>query len=121
MTAQVSLLRIYTDEAAYFGDRPVSDEIIDRVRTAGLAGITVLQASVGFRRGSRAHARRVLEDEQSLVIEIVDHEDELVAFATSIADLPHIGLVTLEAVRVLHANASLDGADPPRGPAERGG
>lgn len=109
MSRQISLLRVYTDEAAYYGDRRVSDEIIDRVRDAGLAGITVLQASAGFRRGSRAHARRVLEDEQSLVIEIVDGETALTAFAAALMDVPHIGLITLEAVRVLHSAVSLAG------------
>lgn len=95
------LLRIYTNEAAYFGDRKVFHVVAARVREAGLAGATVLQALIGFGRRPHIHARHLLEDDQSVVIEIVDEEDRLRAFAARLADLPDIGLVTLEPVEVL--------------------
>lgn len=95
------LLRIFTDEAAYFGDRRVFEVVAIRAREAGLAGATVLQALVGFGHTPHLHARRLLEDDQSVVIEIVDEEQKLRAFASSLADLPDIGLITLEAVEVL--------------------
>ena len=66
-----------------------------------MAGATVLQALVGFRRGEHLHARHVLEDDQSVVIEIVDEDVKLRAFVEALTDLPHIGLITLEAVTVL--------------------
>ena len=122
MTTQISLLRIYTDEAAYFGDLPVADEIVHRVKEAGLAGVTVLQATAGFRRGSRAHIRHGLEDEQSLVVEIVDVESALLSFAAGLGDLPHVGLVTLEGVRVLQSaiplGAPVDELGGSTGPAD---
>src|SRR3546814_15635082 len=38
MTETIKLLRIYTDEAAYLGDRKVLEVIASRARDAGLAG-----------------------------------------------------------------------------------
>src|SRR3546814_19033485 len=41
MTEAIKLLRIYTDEGAYLGDRRVFEVIASRARDAGLAGVTV--------------------------------------------------------------------------------
>ena len=111
MTPPMKLLRIYTDEAAYFGDRKVFEVIALRAREAKLAGATVLMALIGFGRKAHVHTRHLLEDDQSVVVEIVDEEGRLRAFAASLSDLPDIGLITLEAVEVLRSpsRASLDG------------
>ena len=53
MSEPMKLLRIYTDEAAYFGDRKVFEVITTRARDAKLAGATVLVAMLGF--GRTAH------------------------------------------------------------------
>lgn len=95
------LLRIYTDEAAYFGDRKVFQVVAIRAREAGLAGATVLQALIGFGHTPHLHTRHLLKDDQSVIIEIVDEEAKLRAFAASLEDLPDIALMTLEAVEVL--------------------
>lgn len=101
MTTVVKLLRIYTDEQAYFGARRVYEEIAARAREARVAGATVVQALFGFGPSAHLHRRHFLSDEQSLVIEIVDEEPVLRAFVESLADVPGIGLITLEAVEVL--------------------
>lgn len=103
MAAVSKLLRVYTDEAAYFGDRKVFEVVAIRAREAGLAGATVLQALVGFGHTPHLHTRHLLEDDQSVVIEIVDEERKLRDFAARLADLPDIGLITLEAVEVLRS------------------
>ena len=43
MAEGMKLLRIYTDEAAYFGDRKVFEEVVIRARDAKMAGATVFQ------------------------------------------------------------------------------
>ena len=101
MSETRKLLRIYTDEAAYFGDHKLYAVIATRARDAHLAGATVLRAMVGFGRSSHVHRRHILENEQSVVIEIVDTEAQLRAFVEALADLPGIGLVTFESVEVL--------------------
>lgn len=111
MDAVSKLLRIYTDEAAYFGDRKVFEVVAIRAREAGLAGATVLQALIGFGHTPHLHTRQLLEDDQSVVVEIVDEEGRLRAFAAALYDLPDIGLITLEAVEVLRSanRGSADG------------
>lgn len=101
MSSDQALLRVYTDEAAFFGDRRVYQVIASRARDAGLAGVTVLQALLGFGRSAHVHSRHVLDGDQSVVVEIVDAEPKLRTFAASLAGLPQIGLITLERVEVL--------------------
>ena len=57
MTQTVKLLRIYTDEGAYLGDRRVLEVIASRAREAGMAGATVLDARLGFGRSAHVHRR----------------------------------------------------------------
>lgn len=106
MSEQAKLLRIYTDEAAYFGDRKVFEVVATRARDAKMAGVTVLQALFGFGRSAHVHRRHVLEDDQSLVVEIVDKDARLRAFVASLADVTGIGLMTLEVVEILGGEAA---------------
>lgn len=77
MTPPIKLLRIYTDEAAYYGDQRVFEVVATRARDARLAGATVLQTLVGFGRTAHMRTRPVLSDDRSVVIEIVDEEANL--------------------------------------------
>ncbi|MDQ2763952.1 MAG: DUF190 domain-containing protein [Pseudomonadota bacterium] len=104
MGDSMKLLRIYTDEAAYYGDRKVFEEVASRARDTRMAGATVLQAMFGFGHSAHQHRRHFLEDDQSLVIEIVDEEARLRAFVATLADISGIGLITLEAVEVLRGD-----------------
>ncbi|MDH7640272.1 DUF190 domain-containing protein [Sphingomonas oryzagri] len=97
------LLRIYTDEAAYFGDRKVFEVVASRARDGKLAGVTVLEALLGFGRSAHVHRRHVLESDRAVVIEIVDEETRLRGFADGLGDVPGLGLVTLEAVEILRS------------------
>lgn len=101
MSPSIKLLRIYTDEAAYFGDTKVFEVVATRARAAKVAGATVLQAKVGFGHTPHQHRRHVLDDDQSIVIEILDEEPRLRAFVETLSDLDHLGPITLEAVETL--------------------
>jgi PII-like signaling protein len=104
MSDQIKLLRIYTDEAAYYGDRKVFEVVASKARDAKLAGVTVLEALIGFGRSAHLHRRHVLESDRAVVIEIVDDDTQLRAFVADLSAVPGIGLVTLEAVEVLRAS-----------------
>lgn len=98
---QMMLLRIYTDEAAYFGPRRLYEAITIRAREADLAGATVLQALIGFGRTADMHRRHMFEDDRSVVVEIIDEEGKLRAFVESLSEMVDIGLITIEPVEVL--------------------
>ena len=106
MTDTIKRLRIYTDEAAYFGDQKVFEVVALRARAAHVAGTTVFRALFGHE-----HRRHVLDDDQSIVVEILDEESKLRAFVDSLSDLEHLGPVTLEAIEVLHWPRSDRGKD----------
>src|SRR3546814_5652601 len=82
------LLRSYTDEAAYIGDRKVFEYVASLARDRKMAGLTVLEALIGFGASSHIHRRHVRESDRAVVIEIVDFEDALRAFVASLEDVP---------------------------------
>src|SRR3546814_3112404 len=96
MTEAIKLLRIYTDEGAYLGDRRVFEVIASRARDAGLAGVTVLEARLGFGRSAHMHRRHVFENDRALLIEIVDDDAKLRSFALALDDIPDNGLMNVE-------------------------
>ena len=100
------VLRIYTDESAYIGDRKVFEHVAGLARDAQMAGATVYEALLGFGSSAHVHRRHLLENDRSLVIEIVDREDKLRAFSGQLGDIPEIGLIILEAVEVIGGRAS---------------
>ena len=102
-TRHAGLLRIYTDEHAIVGDRPLFELVVERARQAALAGATVLRGRLGYGRSTLLHAHRIfdLDGNLPLVVEIIDEQERLRAFATGLSDLDNIGVITLEKVEVL--------------------
>ena len=96
------LLRIYTDEAALAGDHRVLELVLERARAAGLLGATVHRAQAGFGHSTHLHRRGFLDHNYPVIVEIVDVEERVRAFWSSIAETSGVGLVTLEKLEVLH-------------------
>lgn len=111
LPGQAALLRIYTEEARRDGARGLYESVVLKARDAGLAGATVLRGPMGFGQSHRIHNANIIDLSANLplVIEIVDAEDKLRAFAQAIAGLRDIGLVTLEKVEVLHYGRAAPG------------
>lgn len=108
----MKLLRIYTGESDYVGDRRVIEHVAALARDKHMAGITVLEAMLGFGHSAHLHRRHVFENDRSVVIEIVDAEDKLRAFAAELTDISGIGLITLEAVEVIGGNMKAGEVEP---------
>src|SRR5690606_34770286 len=81
---QISLMRIYTDEAAMHGDETVVTTIIARARSYGLRGGTVLKGILGFSSSSIVHEHHAfgIGDNPPVVIEIIDARARLEDFYT---------------------------------------
>jgi PII-like signaling protein len=99
------LLRIYTEEGKRNGDGPLYEHIVMQARAAGLAGATVLRGPMGYGQTAVLHTAKILDlsAKLPLVIEIVDAEDKLRAFLTSLEAIGDLGLVTLETVEIVHS------------------
>lgn len=110
------LLRIYTDQDALVGDRALVDIILRHARDLHVAGATVLRGRSGFGESAHVHGHRPFDliDNLPLVLEFVDEEAKLRAFAAALGDVEDIGLVTLEPVEVLRYGRRHPPAAPER-------
>lgn len=100
---EAELLRIFVGESDTHHGRPLYEAIVEEARLRGLAGATVLRATVGYGAHSRIHTAKVLRlsEDLPMVIEIVDRPDRIAAFLPRLDDMMDEGLVTLEKVRVI--------------------
>lgn len=71
-----------------------------------MAGLTVFEAIAGIGHSAHVHRRQFLERERPLIIEIVDSEERLRQFVTSLADVPHLGLLTLQPIEIIEPTGS---------------
>ena len=105
LPSECRLLRIYLGESESHQSKPLFEAIVLKAREFGLAGATVLRGPLGFGHSSHLHTAKILRLSADLpvVVEIVETEERLRAFLTSIE--PMIAkssiLVTLERVEVL--------------------
>jgi PII-like signaling protein len=113
VATSTKLLRIYTAASAYVGDRKMSEYIVALAREQRLAGVTVLEALIGFGKSAHFHRPHVFESDRALVIEIVEEEAALRRFVASLEDVPDIGLITMEAVEIMSRNGASTGSEAP--------
>lgn len=100
-TKLYSLLRIFTDEMAMSGDRPVFEAVLEKAKAHRLLGVTILRGRVGFGHSNLVHASRLLDHNYPLVVEIVDEDKRLRSFVTEIGSMRGIGLITIAPVEAL--------------------
>lgn len=100
---EAELLRVFVGESDRHDGRPLYEAIVEAARRRGLAGATVLRATLGFGAHSRIHTAKVLRlsEDLPMVVEIVDRPEQIQAFLPVLDELMDEGLVTLEKVRVL--------------------
>jgi len=97
------LLRIFIGENDRWEHRPLYEAIVLKAREMHLGGATVLRGPMGFGHSSRLHTTKILRlsEDLPLVIEIVDSEEKINGFLTTLDPMMGSGLITMEKVRVL--------------------
>ena len=100
---EAELLRIFIGESDKHHGRPLYEVIVEEARRRGLAGATVLRATLGFGAHSRIHTAKILRlsEDLPMVVEIVDKAERIAAFLPDLELIMDEGLVTLERVRVI--------------------
>ncbi|GAB4171765.1 MAG: DUF190 domain-containing protein [Terrimicrobiaceae bacterium] len=98
------LLRIHLGESDKLGHSPLYEAIVEKARSAGLAGATVFRGSMGFGANSLIHSSKILQLSMDLpvVVEIIDSEEKVRGFLPEIKTMIRGGLVTLQHVEVAH-------------------
>ena len=97
------LMRIFIGEADRHEGKPLHRAIVEKLKTEGIAGATVLRALLGYGAKSHMHTASLLRLSQDLplVIEVVDTQEHIDAVLPALDAMLTEGLVTLEKVRVL--------------------
>lgn len=108
-------LTVYLHADAAWGHHSMSDEIIRRAHTDGLAGASRFEGFVGYGRRSVIHTDIDPEIAENLpcAVEIIDpSEERLRAFLSRIDEILDHGLVTLESTEIvsLFSEAATEGA-----------
>ena len=100
---EAELLRVFVGESDRRQGRPLYEVIVEEARKRGLAGATVLRATLGYGAHSRIHSAKILRlsEDLPMVIEIVDKPEAIQEFLPVVDQLMDEGLVTLEKVRVI--------------------
>ena len=98
------VLKIYIGESARIEHTALYEVLVKKARETGLAGATVYRSPMGYGASSHIHSAKILQLSLDLpiVIEIVEVEEKLRAFASEIDPLLNGALVTLAEVEVLH-------------------
>jgi PII-like signaling protein len=96
-------VRVYIGESDQWHGRPLFTAIVERCRSAGLAGATVLRGIEGFGANSRIHTARILRLSEDLpvVIDIVDRPERIDQLLPMLDEMVSEGLITLETVHVV--------------------
>lgn len=101
-------LMVYSSEGAKHAGRPFHDELIRRLRQAGVAGATSVRGVWGFHGDHPPHGDRLLQLRRNVpVVTIVVDEPERIAAAFEIVDelTAEHGLVTSEMVPAMEASS----------------
>jgi len=98
------LVRIFVGESDRDGHHPLYESLVLKAREHGLAGATVTRGVMGYGKNSVLHTAKILRlsEDLPMVIEIVDNREKIEGFLPLLDSLVKDGLVTLEAIKVLH-------------------
>jgi uncharacterized protein len=105
-----SLLRIFIGERDEYQREPLFKLIVLKAREQRLAGATVFRGPMGFGRSSHLHTSGILRlsFDLPIVIEIVDTEEKIQGFLTTIEDVIGPGLITIERVQAIFYKGKTD-------------
>lgn len=102
-------LSVFLTEDDRVGRRSAAEELLERARSAGLAGVTIWRALEGFGRGG--HVRDIRRPDRArgapLVVEIVDDEERVTGFVPLVRELVPGALVTIEHLELRRPAAPL--------------
>lgn len=74
-------------------------QFVDRCRELTVAGVTAFRAFEGFGEGAELHHHRLLRDDQSIVITIVEQPDKAEQILPVIKGMMNDGIIAVTSVR----------------------
>jgi PII-like signaling protein len=97
MRPPVKLLLIYVDETDTWGQTPLYEAIIRRLRQLEVAGATASAGLMGFGSHMKVHHKRLfgVSDDRPVIISVVDNEAKLRQVLPEIRGMVREGVVVL--------------------------
>lgn len=97
------LLRIFVDEDERRHGRPLYVAIVEKLKSEGFTGATVLKAIEGFGRHRAVHSARAADFSTNLpvLIEVFEEEQKVLAILPALREMIAEGLMTLENVQLM--------------------
>ena len=101
------LLRIFVDTFKKWHHVPVYEAIVEKARREHMSGATVLEGIEGFGQTGVFHKDSPwrLANDREVIIEIVDTEEKIEAFLSSIEPMLEGTIATMERAYVVHYRA----------------
>ncbi len=96
-------LRIYIGESDHWRGKALDAELLEILRTKGMAGATIFRGVAGFGAHSRIHTTRieVLSFDLPVVIEVIDTAENIQEILEIIYPMVREGLITVEDVQIV--------------------
>jgi len=96
------LLRVFICESDHRDGLPLAEVVVDALRTADVAGATVLRGVAGYGGSAVIHTTHVLRlcEDLPMVIEAVDTVEKIDAVLPKIQELVAGGLITTQEVDI---------------------
>jgi len=100
---QRTLMRVFIGESDKYHGKPLYQALLERFRTKGLAGATVLRGVAGFGASSKLHTDKILRlsIDLPIIIEVVETEEAVQAILPDLSEMIGGGLITLEKANVI--------------------
>ncbi|HEX7799278.1 MAG TPA: DUF190 domain-containing protein [Asticcacaulis sp.] len=103
LSGTASLMRVFVGERDSLEGKPVFEWIVLKARESGIAGATVLRSPMGYGHSSHVHNATILRlsTDLPMVVELIDVEARILAFADLLKASLKGGLITLEKITVI--------------------
>src|SRR5207245_9837325 len=91
-----TLMRVFIGESDKYHGKPLYEALLERFRSKGMAGATVLRGVAGFGASSKMHTDKVLRlsVDLPLIIEVVETDASIQAIPPALSDWTGARLIT---------------------------
>jgi PII-like signaling protein len=98
-----TLMRVFIGESDRYHGKPLYEALLEKFRSRGLAGATVLRGIAGFGASSKLHTDKILRLSMDLplIIEIIETEEVIQGILPDLSEMIGGGLITLEKAKVI--------------------
>ena len=98
-----TLMRVFIGESDKYHGKALYEALLEKFRTKGLAGATVLRGVAGFGASSKMHTDKLLRlsVDLPLIIEVVETDEIIQSILPDLSEMIGGGLITLEKANVI--------------------